>query len=170
MSIVSEPRARGLQVTIKYGKGYEETWVSFAGLPDEIREDIIGYFGLDRDSVTGLTLSELVVSATNLAHAKGNVAATLGGTVIAPAQPAAKSAPASDVWDSINAAGQARAKAESAAPAEPEKDPLLTVIEQAGSVDELKRIWAENQATFAEKPEILDAWKARGKALKAASK
>ncbi|MFD6636786.1 hypothetical protein ACFWDN_13325 [Micromonospora chalcea] len=162
MSIASEPKGRGLQVTIKYGKGYEETWVSFAGLREEIREDIIDYFGLDRDSVSGLTLSELVVSATNLAHAKGNVASSLGGTVIPPAQQS-KPAPASDVWDEIGQAGQ-----QSSAPAEPEKDPVLTLIEKAESVDELKRIWAENQERVV--GPILDAWKARGKELKAASK
>ncbi|MEU7570347.1 hypothetical protein [Micromonospora sp. NPDC049240] len=161
MSINSEPRARGLQVTIKYGKGYEDTWVSFAGLRQEVFDDIVDYFGLDRDSVTGLTLSELVVSAANMAHAKGNVAGTLGGTVIPPAQQS-KPAPASDVWDEIGQAGQ------SSSPAEPEEDPVLTLIKAAQSVDELKRIWAENQERVV--GDALVAWKARGKELKAAGK
>ena len=67
-----------MSITIKYGKGYEETWAGFTGTVPEGREDIIDYFGVDRATVTELTLSELVVNVTNLAHGKGNVAAMLG--------------------------------------------------------------------------------------------
>lgn len=165
MSIGSDPKGRGIQVTIKYGKGYEETWVSFAGLPDEIREDIVQYFDLDPSSIEGLSLSEVVVTATNLAHAKGTLASTFGATVIPPGQeykPAATSKPQGDVWESVGQAAQAQAS-----PAEPEKNPMLAVIEAETTVDGLKRLYAENPQAFQD-AEVLAAWKARGKALKGA--
>lgn len=170
MSIASEPKARGLQVTIKYGKGYEETWVSFAGLPDEIREDIVNYFDLDWDSINGLSLSEVVVTATNLAHAKGTLASTLGATVIPRGEeykPATTQVnPQGDVWENVGQAAQAQAATPAA---EPEKHPLFAVIESETTIDGLKRLYAESAQAFTEQPELLAAWKARGKALKAAA-
>jgi hypothetical protein len=171
VSIASDPKGRGIQVTIKYGKGYEETWVSFAGLPDEIRADIVQYFDLDWDSIEGLSLSAVVVTATNLAHAKGALASTFGATVIPKGEeykPAAASKPQGDVWESVGQAAQAQ---QSSAPAEPERNPLFAVIEAENTVDGLKRLYAESAAAFQgpEGPELLAAWKARGKALKQAA-
>ncbi|MDH6462037.1 hypothetical protein M2302_002212 [Micromonospora sp. A200] len=161
MSIASEPKGRGITVTIKYGKGYEETWAVFNGLPAEVRHDLMEYFGLDEDEVAGLTLSEVVVNATNLAHGKGNVAGILGGTVIPSPQQARANATRTtgDVW--------AEAAASTAPPAEPEENPVLKLIEGATDVPTLQRIWAENQAAFADSA-VMDAWKARGKALQSA--
>jgi hypothetical protein len=151
---------RGITVTVKYGKGYEESWVVFRGPSiTQVREDIIDYFGMDRASVAELTLSDVVVNATNLAHGKGNVAAALGATVIKSGPtPAATENPASSAW------AQA-AQQEAEAPAE---NPMLARIAATTNVDELKRLWAENQAAFAE-ADVMAAWKARGKALKAAA-
>jgi hypothetical protein len=166
VSISSEPKGRGIQVTIKYGKGYEETWVSFAGLPDEIRADIVQYFDLDWDSIEGLSLSAVVVTATNLAHAKGALASTFGATVIPSNEPPWKpetAKPQGDVWESV---GQA---AQQAPPAEPEKHPLFAVIEAETTIDGLKRLYAESAQAFTDQPDLLAAWKARGKALKAAA-
>lgn len=171
MGIASDPKGRGIQVTIKYGKGYEETWVSFAGLPREIFDDIVDYFGLDPSETEGLTLSELVVTATNLAHAKGTLASTFGATVIPPGQEykPAKTAPASDVWEQVGQAGQAVQAAQAAAEPVSEKDRLLKEIEAEATVDGLKRLYATSAQAFQDHPELLAAWKARGKALKGAA-
>ncbi|MFC4089373.1 hypothetical protein [Micromonospora sp. GCM10011541] len=162
---ISDPKGRGIQVTIKYGKGYEETWVSFAGLPDEIRQDIVEYFDLDPDSIAGLSLSAVVVTATNLAHAKGTLASTFGATVIPNDTPPWKpeqSKPQGDVWA---AAGQ---PAQASPPAQPEKDPMFAVIEAETTIAGLQRLYAENAEAF-QNPELLAAWKAKGKSLKGAA-
>jgi hypothetical protein len=160
---------RELTVTIKYGKGYEETWAVFKGGTDEVREDIISYFGLMRDSVTELTLSELVVEVTSLAHGKGNIARFLGGTIIPPSEagpdPApAASAPSGDPWAAV---GSGAATPPAAQPAEDPNAYILGEIEKQSDVAGLKRLWAENQNFFAD-PAVMAAWKAKGKALSAA--
>lgn len=144
-----------LTVTIKYGKGYEESWVVFKGASTEdVREQVIAYFGLDGASVAELTMSDLVVNVTNLAHGKGNAAAMLGATVIKTEKTKqVKEEKADDPWaDEEEAEGPS---------------PILARIESCQSVDELKKLWAENQSEFADAA-VMDAWKARGKALSAA--
>ncbi|WJN63443.1 hypothetical protein [Streptomyces phage phiScoe56] len=160
---------RELTVTIKYGKGYEETWAVFKGNPEEVREDIISYFGVMRDSVSELTLSELVVEMTSLAHGKGNIARFLGGTIIPPSEaaaPPAQTAPTGDPW----AAAQSNQSSPPAASQPEAEDPnayILGEIEKQTDVAALKRLWAENQSFFSD-PSVMAAWKAKGKALSAA--
>lgn len=155
---VWQPEGRGITVTVKYGKGYEESWVVFRGPSiTQVREDIIDYFGMDRASVSELTLSDVVVNATNLAHGKGNVAAALGATVI-KSGPTPTEAPATSAW-----AQAAQQEAEA-----PAVNPMLAQIAATTSTDELRRLWAANQSAFAD-AEVMAAWKARGKALKAAA-
>lgn len=152
----------GLTITLKYGKGYEESWAVFKGSPERIREDIIAYFGMDGASVSGFTLNEVVIEATTIAHGGAAAAAGLGGRVIAQPkkteQPVGNDAPADDVW----------AAAEKEA-AEPPKNPLLVAIESASSVDALKLLYAENQSAFTSDADLFNQWKAKGKSLKEAT-
>ncbi len=150
---------RSTTVTIKYGKGYEETWAVFRGTTEELREDIVAYFGLDGASVAAMTLSELVVNVTNLAHGKGNVAATLGATAIPSSTSEAAQAEGSDPWAAASASPTTPA-------AEPAVNPIFEAIKGCTTRDELKRLWAENQPQFADAA-VMDAWKARGKELSA---
>jgi hypothetical protein len=165
---------RPISITIKYGKGYDDTWAVFQGSAPEVREDIISYFGFQREAVTDLTLSELVVAATDLAHGKGNAARFLGATVLpsqkaeaAPAQPA----PASneDPWAAASSSAPSKPAAP-AAPAQPKDDDpnawILGEIEKQTSVDGLKRLWAANQSFFSD-ASVMAAWKAKGRALSA---
>ena len=161
MSLTSEPGSRGVTVTIKHGKGYQDTWSVFKGLPHEVREDLISYFAIPEEQHFELSLHEVVVNATTLAHGVGNVAGKLGGTVLSKGND-------SPPWDTSTSAAKggdpwAQAKAE---PAKPEEHPLLTQIKNAADVPSLQRIWAENQDAFADAA-IMDAWKARGKELTA---
>lgn len=152
--ISSEVGGRGIGVTIKYGKGYDETWSTFRGLPAEIREDIVAYFGLDPEATEQLSLNELVVNATQVAHGV-TTAATLLGAVVIPSSDAP--AEGTSVWE------QAAAE-----PAEPAVDPIFSAIERAQNVEELKVVWADNQAKFSE-PNVMEAYKSRGKELQAAA-
>lgn len=159
--------SRGVTITIKYGKGYEETWAVFRGRPDEVRDDILTFFGIDRESVAEQTLSDVVVTATSIAHGKGNVARYLGGNVIS-------SGPAQQSSGSTGSAAWAEAEQEQGSrPTEdvqlPERHWILGAIEGASSLEELKSLYVENKADFDSVAELLPAWKAKGKALKEAA-
>ncbi|MFE9924250.1 hypothetical protein ACFYQA_22510 [Streptomyces sp. NPDC005774] len=159
-----------MKVTIKYGKGYDDTWTVFEGPPQEVRAEILDYFGMDPATQQGLSLSSVVVNATNVAHGKGLIATALGATVVeeTKAEPAK---PSEDPWAA--AATQSSAPwSGSASVAEQSKaeDPnawILGEIEKKGTVQELKKLWAENQSFFSD-ASVMTAWKARGKALQTA--
>ncbi|MEU9126566.1 hypothetical protein AB0D08_00360 [Kitasatospora sp. NPDC048540] len=161
---------RGITVTIKYGKGYEETWAVFKGSANEVREDIAAYFGFPPEAMEGLTLSEVVVNATSLAHGKGNIAAMLGATIIPVSQSAVPAAPTGDPWAAAAQSAPASNWAPKASGPEPAaEDPnawILGEIEKQPDRDSLKRLWAENQSFFAD-PAVMAAWKSKGKALAA---
>jgi hypothetical protein len=164
MGAPTDPRGRGITITIKYGKSYDDTWAVFHGTLDDVRADICAFFGIASTSKTELTLSELVVNATGIAHGIGALASELGAVVIASGQadaaPADQAAPGrSDPWTQVGAT-----PAEPAAPAEPQPHPLLALIEQAPTVRALELLWVENQDAFAD-PAVMAAWKARGRAL-----
>ncbi|SNS50811.1 hypothetical protein [Actinacidiphila glaucinigra] len=149
-------------VTIKYGKSYEDTWAVFRGTVAQVRALIIDYFGFESKGVTGLSLSDLVVNATNLAHGKGNIAAILDARIIPSDAPpsAPESAPADDPWAAASAS-QPEQKTENGSAW------ILGEIEKQSTLDDLKKLWAANQAMFADAA-VMAAYKARGRALKSA--
>jgi hypothetical protein len=160
-------------VTIKYGKGYDESWAVFRGTIWEIRANLVAYFGISVDYASSLTLNELVVAATHVAHGTGNVAAILGGT------PAPISVTESLCGEPTGEAALAQVEADAKAgklpyggsQAEP-VDPNVELVQQlqaALTVDDLKKLWTVHQAAFSDKA-VKAAYSKRGKALKAAEK
>jgi hypothetical protein len=157
------PRALG--VTIKYGKGYEETWANFTGSLEQIRANLISYFGLESASVAEMTMHELVSDVTSMAHGSQHVIRALGGTFAgakdAPATTtAAAPAEGTDPW------GEGDKSSEVVWPNSTpvEENPVLVLIRNATDVPALQRVWAENQHAFTEAA-VSAAYKARGKAL-----
>ena len=76
--ISSEVAGRMVKVTIKYGKGYEEPWFSFQGLPHEVRADIAATFeieGADKISLAQLTL-DAAAAACDMKPTSAKVEAT----------------------------------------------------------------------------------------------
>ncbi|MCG8926667.1 hypothetical protein [Lentzea sp. CC55] len=174
--------ARRVTVTIK-GKGDKaDPWAVFYGSPAEIREDLIGYFGLDSYSTEQHTLHELVQLAAKIASGApmpAGMQASASGDSEAEAEaramkllkdelgarPVGESTTAEDVW--------ASASSSPADPPWPTDDkpvvnPMLARIDACASVEALKKLWAENQAAFAD-GSLMDAYKAKGRALKAAA-
>ncbi|MDG4783231.1 hypothetical protein O7614_26580 [Micromonospora sp. WMMD961] len=147
-------------MTIKHGKGYQDTWSVFKGQPHEVREDLIDYFSIPYDQHNDLSLHEVVVNATTIAHGVGNVAGKLGGTVLSQGK---QDSPPWNTSSPAKSGGDPWAQAQST-PAVPAENPLLALIKNAEDVPSLQRIWAENQAAFADAA-VMDAWKAKGKAL-----
>ncbi|MEU6959576.1 hypothetical protein [Streptomyces chrestomyceticus] len=141
---------RSITVTIKYGKGYEDSWVTFRGDPEVISGDIVSFFGLDCDTLTGVTPSELVVEATHTAQGAMHVVRGLDARIV-PSRP-------TKTADGPREAAQGHPK--SSAPVQP----LLDQIQACKSTDDLKRLWAENQMAFGDEA-VMNAWKARGRAL-----
>ncbi|WP_329289584.1 hypothetical protein [Streptomyces pseudovenezuelae] len=156
-------------VTIKYGKGYDDTWAVFRGSASELRADILEFFGMDPATQAGLSLSSIVTNATQVAHGKALIATALGATVVeeTTSEPAK---PTDDPWAAASAA-QSGPWSGSASVAETKKeDPnawILGEIEKQTTVDGVKKLWAANQSFFSD-PAVMAAWKAKGKALKEA--
>lgn len=160
-----------ITITIKYGKGYDDSWAVFRGTPAELRANILDFYGMDPDSQRGLSLSSVVVNATNIAQGKSLVATQLGGAVIAETKNEAEPAkPTDDPWAAA-ASAQSSAPASSASVAKPSEDPnayILGEIAKQTTVEGLKKVWAANQSFFAN-PDVMASWKAKGKALSAAA-
>lgn len=155
----------GIGVTIKYGKGYDESWLTFRGSVERVREDIIAVFGMDGASVRDLNLNAVVTEATSIAHGLSAANSGFGGTIISTSGPSASDTPsvaqeqgsADDVW------AQA-----AATPEEPKVNPLITAIEGASDTESLRVLYAENQSAFTSDAALFEQWKAKGKALSAA--
>lgn len=177
---------RELTVTIKYGKGYDESWAVFKGVPEEVKADLVDYFGLDSASVAGLTLNQLVQNVTQIAHSGATAGAQLGAVAL-PSKPAAPekhgevtpekkavtaqvfgqsaSTASTNPWDAIEGSQPAApAATPPAAPAEPERSPVLDLMAATKTVKELQEVWAKNQAAFSD-PAVMDVYKARGREL-----
>lgn len=160
-----------MKVTIKYGKSYDDSWVVFEGSTPEVRAEIIDYFGMDPETQRGLSLSSIVVNATNIAHGKGLIATALGATVVEETPAASPAKPTEDPWAAASAAQSSGPWPGSASVTEPKKeDPnayILGEIEKQTTVDGLKKLWAANQSFFSD-ASVMAAWKAKGKSLQSA--
>ncbi|MCJ0870242.1 hypothetical protein [Streptomyces sp. AP-93] len=138
-----------LSITIKVpcGDGGTAPQVVFSGTASGLRDELGSFFGLESKSVTSLTLHEILVEVSQLARSAEAITSGLGAHVVPQASTAAPPAPQGG----------------------PTGSPASAVLEQIAAcqaADELRRLWAANQAAFAE-PVVMDAWKARGRALQA---
>ncbi|MEV4642789.1 hypothetical protein AB0J80_36155 [Actinoplanes sp. NPDC049548] len=155
--------ARGISVTIKFGKGYEEPWVVFRGTAGQIKTDMLDAFGLDAGEYAAFSLSELIINVRNSAQATGTLRKELGGQVIRPgsgAKPVAP-APGQDVWADAGSAPPAQAPSV--------EDILGKEIDAAAGRTALKTLYGENKATFDASEVLMAAYKAKGKSLPAGS-
>ncbi|MFJ6183783.1 hypothetical protein [Streptomyces sp. NPDC092295] len=160
-----------MTVTIKYGKGHDDTWAIFKGASVEIRANILEFFGMDPETQKGLSLSSVVINATNIAHSKGLIATALGATVVEETTNAEPAKPTSDPWEAASAQQAPSASTGRASVAEPKvADPnayILGEIAKKTTTQELKKLWAENQSFFSD-ASVMAAWKAKGRALQGA--
>ncbi|MFF4528200.1 hypothetical protein ACFY1P_02910 [Streptomyces sp. NPDC001407] len=153
---MSQSHEHGISVTIKYGEGYKDTWAVFRGPSEVVRAQIVDYFGFDSEPVTNLSLSELVVEATSIAHGTGNIAGLLGGRIVPEQAAPAQATGAPDPW----------AQAEQPDAKEEPHGWILGEIAKQASIADLQRLWASNQSFFAD-PSVMAAYKAKGRELKA---
>jgi len=157
-----------LTVTIKYGKGYEETWAVFKGSSvARVRAMVIEYFGVDESAVSQLTAHELVVNVTNLAHGTGNAAAVLGAVVIPAPVTAEPAITGGNPWAGIEDEGQPLVTTMTpiTPPEEKRNAWIYNLFAESTTIDELKRVYATHKTVLESDPDALAAWKARGKEL-----
>lgn len=146
-----------ISVTLKQD-GKDGTWLVMHGSPAEVRAQIAEVFDLNEEQSDG-PLFDLINEATRLYKAAGNVSSGLGGRVVGGSNGSARSGSGS-AW--AQAAGNG-------AEAEPEADPNIARveagIEAATTRDGLREFYARNEAVFKANPELVDAYKAKGKSL-----
>lgn len=141
-----------LSVTLKYGKGYEESWLVLrAESASDLKKQLEEATGVSGE---GITLVDQVHNATQHVHSLGRMGTILGATVIPEAESAG--APATPP--------QAAAQAPAAAAPAPGPT-LLEKIAQAGSASDLSDLFLKNQAAFTGDKTLMDALEARSKAI-----
>lgn len=160
-------------VTIKYPevKRYEGApWAVFKGGVDQIKHQMVAYFGWDVNALGSASLHELTLMANDAVKAGGAVQGILGGKVVVegdkPAQAAQEGPTGPSVWDQVDgeAGGEQRVSQQ---PENPNAG-LIGLLNEAATVDDLKRLWATNREAFAAE-DVQAAYSARGKALSAQS-
>lgn len=156
-----------ISVTIKYPeqKKYEGApWAVFKGSVEQVRAQIVAYFGFDADQVAGMSLHEVVLLAQSSAKNAGMLATTLGAVPVSQESQPEQSGPTGEsVWSQV---GSNQPAATPPADENPNAG-LISLIEGAASLEDLKRLWFDNKAAFDADPKVQDAYKARGKFLKA---
>lgn len=153
--------------TIKADKGYDAPWLVFNGTPEEIRQQIITTFGFDTAWGTDIAISELVLEASKNFAATYRVSTELGGKAIKSSKTKASGSAPSGGSEATKGQLPAPAKEEKKEPADPQADPLLEQIAAATSLDDLTRIWKQNQKAFQQRPEVGKAVKERRAAIDA---
>jgi hypothetical protein len=150
-----------VSVTMKHNGKYEDPWIVFHGSVEKVKDDMIRAFGLGEGDVpfADRSLSDVLYEANKQSVAEYNAATALNGTVIKTKRGKGHALPDPGKTDEATVTDP---KAD-----EPEVNPLLAKIEAVPDVGALQKLWAENQAAFTE-PDIMAAYKARGKALSAA--
>lgn len=134
-----------ISVTIKHGGGHDDTWTVFRGAHDDIRREVVDYFGLTVSD--SFSLAEVVHNATQVAHGL-NATGALGATVRAserePQKPKAE-----PVEEKPDVEGE-----------------LVRQFEEADSIETLRELWRENASIASKSKVAKDAYVARGIALK----
>lgn len=145
-------------VTIKLGPGHEAPWFVFKGGPGIIRRQILEAFGAEDDAE--VSLIDMIAKSSVDAQAVYSLAT--GGASPATGGRRASYAPR----------GQQQPKAAEPSPGEEEKaeesrniSRILEAIEAAKTPQELKLVWAKDQAAFSD-TRLQTAYKSRNNALK----
>lgn len=140
-----------LSATLKYGKGYEDSWLVIrADNAADLKKAIEEATGLSGE---GLSVVDLIHNAASHVHQVSKMGTALGATVIAetPAEPAAA----------------AQVQAQAAAPAAPapqaQAPSLEDQIASAKSASELSDLFLKNKAAFTGDKALMDKLQERSK-------
>lgn len=138
-----------LSVTIKSGKGYDDSWTVVRGVPSEVKEALVEWYAIDEGTADKLVGQQVMTLATKISHGEQVVSTVLGGVPV-----------------EVSTKVSEKAEEPEPAPEEPQgPHPLVAEIEAAGSLEDLKRVYVKNKSSFTEQ-ELKDAYNAKSKELK----
>ena len=146
-------------VTIKSGKGYDDSWEVFKGSAEECKASMVDYYGLDLEATKDMTTHEVRLLAEECAQGSRSIASALGGKVTSERTQAYldDNAKVDDTAD----AKKAKAKSD-----EPDAKALaLADINAAATKDDMMRVWVNHQDAINSDTDLLEAFKARGRKL-----
>ncbi|MFC0622800.1 hypothetical protein [Kribbella deserti] len=146
-----------VELTLTTGGAAHSTRVRFTGSAESVRADLTAFFRLEEVSAKRASLHELAHSAIGTLSATSAAGAVLEAS-IEPEDTSETRSHTAEPDRKLSGYSGGEAPEESAL------SPLLAQIAAAHDVAELRRLWAGNQAAFAD-AELMAAWKARGKAL-----
>ncbi|MEU3709023.1 hypothetical protein [Streptomyces catenulae] len=138
-----------IEIDIPFGGAADPT-IRLSGPKGDVRDAIGSFFWGDCDTLTNVPLAELVIEASRTARGASQIVHGLGANFV-PSQ-----------------AGTSETVSPASSAERSEVHAVLEQIEACRTIDELKRLWAENQARFSDSA-VMGAWKARGRALAASS-
>jgi hypothetical protein len=151
-------------VTMKAGGGYDAPWMVFRGSVASVEralEDAFGWQNWDHEKVP---MSDAVLSLAKALAGKWNVVDQLKGRVIVDDVP---------VDLGLHEGDGDRPKASVADPlsalSDNEKN-IYNLVADAGDVPTLQELWRRYGTAMNNQPVLVEAWKARGRELAAASK
>lgn len=150
------PEAGEVSVTLKHDGKYEAPWMVFRGRPESVKADILAAFGWDTEAGEGKSLYEIALQADRQAKAEYAVQSQAGGRVISKERKRSSTSANVDT-DAASSEQQTSDTSEAG-------NPLADQIAAINNVDDLKKLWAENQEAFQD-GDLMDVWKARGKEL-----
>lgn len=150
-----------VNASVKYGKGYDEPWITFEGEdPDAVRGLIISAFSLDVDSST--SLATVVTMASQAAQGVQNVSRDLKASVVEEVKTNGSTDPSATVSDGGKSDPDSGSDPSASADSD---DAIAELFAKAESGDALRALWAEHKAAYARSQAIQKAYKARGKEL-----
>jgi hypothetical protein len=145
---------RTATVSLTYRSGPIEIVTVFSGSPDEIGAQATVYSGLSEEQanapvadVVGAAAQRIFAVALLAEHFDATPVAASGPRSAGPPSPIPTAAPASEPLAGL--------------------DPLYQQIADTTEVDDLKRLYGKHKSTFDTDNELMDAWRARGRALQA---
>lgn len=153
--------------TIKGGAGFEVPWLVFRGAdPEAVKANIGEAFALSDEQTEGQTLASVVLSASQAFQGEATAQGAFSGKTLGTSSKRKRAGKVQGKgW------GDSPKDDPEDPPAAAETDPTAGIreqIENASSVDSLKRVWLRNKAAFNGNSELMDAYKAKGASLKAA--
>lgn len=151
-------------VTMKAGGGYDAPWMVFRGSVASVEralEDAFGWQGWDHEKVP---MSDAVVSLAKALNGKWNVVDQLAARVIVDDVP---------VDLGLHEGDADRPKVREVDPLETLSDNeknIYNLVADAQDVPTLHELWRRYGTAMNNQPVLVEAWKARGRELAAASK
>jgi hypothetical protein len=181
---VTDSELSRTSVTFKTGEKYKESLINFSGAREQVRADVIAFFGLVPSECDGRTDYEVRLMADSIAQSVAVVQNKLGAVLATKSEVAAGNAQAQprdqipqavhdamangDPWKQAGEA-DTTAAAKPEAPAPSPVEVMLDTVDAQVEVKALQLVWAQNKQLFKDHDELMAAYKAKGKSLQAAA-